>query len=212
MRTNILVVTVCLLLSPTVFCVERLQVLALFPGKALLVVDGQRKVLAVGDTGPGGVELVEANSRFAVVRVDGVERELRLGSTVSSSYAKPQAQVLRLVSDATGSFYTDGLINGQPVRFLVDTGATTVAISQARAVRLGLEFGGDRSPVPVGTASGSAIGHPVQLRQLKIGNFNLSNVSAVVIEGDSPRNVLLGMNVLGQFDIKQKDKLMTISR
>ncbi|MGX9080389.1 hypothetical protein ACWTQY_31510, partial [Klebsiella pneumoniae] len=53
---------------------SQVQVVGLFPGAAVLNVDGQRKLVRVGDTGPGGVQLVSVDKQGAVLRVDGVER------------------------------------------------------------------------------------------------------------------------------------------
>jgi aspartyl protease family protein len=187
------------------------RVLALFPDKAMLEIDGQRKVLAAGNTGPGGVRLISADPRSAVVEIDGRREELTLGSAVSARYTPAERRELRILKDRRrGGYVTDGLINGQPVRFLVDTGATSIAMSERHAARLGIQHRVDGRPIAVGTASGSAVGHQVTLERVSVGGLRLSDVRAVVIEGDSPREVLLGMNVLSQFEIDQRENLLIL--
>jgi aspartyl protease family protein len=199
-----------LLLAATGLAGPSVRVLALFPDKAMLEINGQRKVLAAGESGPGGVRLVSADAKGAVVEIDGRREELRLGSAVSARYAPRERHEVRIVKDRRGGYFVDGLINGQPVRFLVDTGASSIAMSEAHAARLGIQHRVVGRQIAVGTASGDAIGHLVNLRSLSVSGFRLTDVKAVVIDGDSPRNVLLGMNVLSRFDIDQRENLLIL--
>jgi len=187
------------------------RVLALFPDKAMLEIDGQRKVLAAGKTGPGGVRLISANPNQAVVEIDGRRESLRLGSAVNASYQVKKRREVRILKDSRmAGYFIDGLINGQPIRYLVDTGATSIAMSERHAARLGIRHRVDGTPVSVGTASGPALGHRVRLRTVTVGELHLDDVEAVVIEGDSPRHVLLGMNVLGRFELEQRENLLIL--
>lgn len=186
------------------------RVLALFPGKAMLEIDGERKVLAAGQSGPGGVRLISADTGSAVVEIDGSARELRLGSAVSATYRAAERREIRILKDGRGGYFVDGLINGQPVRFLVDTGATSIAMSELHAARLGIRHRVEGQRVGVGTASGSAVGHRVTLRTVSVGGIRLNGLDAVVIDGDSPRDVLLGMNVLSEFEIDQRENLLIL--
>lgn len=200
-----------LLLTGSVPAGPSVRVLALFPDKAMLEIDGQRKVLAAGKTGPAGVRLISADPRRAVVEIEGRREELTLGSAVSARYAPKQRRELRILKDGRrGGYFTDGLINGQPVRFLVDTGATSIAMSETHAARLGIQHRVDGRRIDVGTASGRAVGHQVVLDRVSVGELRLTDVRAVVIEGDSPQDVLLGMNVLSQFEIDQRENLMIL--
>ncbi len=187
------------------------RVLALFPDKAMLEIDGQRKVLAAGKSGPGGVRLISANPREAVVEIDGRRETLRLGSGVSARYQDRERREVRILKDnRAAGYFVDGLINGQPVRFLVDTGATSIAMSERHASNLGIRHRVEGTRVRIGTASGDAIGHRIELRSIRIGELRLNDVAAVVIEGDSPRHVLLGMNVLTRFDMEQRENLLIL--
>ena len=186
------------------------RVLALFPGKAMLEVDGKRKVLAAGAPPYAGVRLLSADPTHAVVEIAGQRQELRIGSAVSATYQKPTRREVRINSDATGSYFVDGLVNGQPVRFLVDTGATSVAMSELHAARLGIRHRVEGQRVGVGTASGSTGGFSVNLRSVSVGGLRVNDVDAVVIDGDSPRHVLLGMSVLTEFEMDQRDNLLIL--
>jgi len=198
------------LLAANVSAGPSVRVLALFPGKAMLDIDGQRKVLAAGDSAPGGVRLISADPRSAVIEIDGSEQELRLGSAVSASYRPTERREIRILKDRRGGYFVDGLINGQPVRFLVDTGATSVAMSEVQAARLGLQHRVEGVRVGVGTASGDTVGHQITLRSVSVGGVRLNDLRAVVIDGDSPRDVLLGMNVLSRFEIDQRENLLIL--
>ena len=198
------------LLSGSALAVERVAVLALFPGKAMLDIDGQRKVLSDGQSHPSGLKLLQATPREARVLVNGEERVLRLGSAVNASYAKPLAREIRLVKSNGNSFFIDGLINGQPVRMLVDTGASTVAVSEQQARDLGIRYVMHGSPTRVGTAGGLVTGYNVKLGSLKVGADTFQDVDAVVVQGAGPSYALLGMNVLSRFDIEQRQNLMIL--
>ena len=186
------------------------RVLALFPGKAMLEIDGQRKVLAAGSTGPGGVRLIRADPSVAVVEIGGRQEELRLGSAVSTSYQPRATREVRILKDGSGSYFVDGLINGRPVRFLVDTGATSVAMSERHAAQLGILHRVEGRRIGVGTASGRTGGYQIVLASVEIGELALRDVTAVVIDGDSPRHVLLGMTALTQFEIDQRENLLIL--
>lgn len=208
--SRLIVLTAFLVLAALAHAGPSVRVLALFPGKAMLEIDGQRKVLAAGESGPRGVRLIEADSREAVVEVGGRREVMRLGSAVSTNYAETGRREVRIVKDPRGGYFIDGLVNGQPVRFLVDTGATSVAMSAVDAGRLGIRHRVDGEPVGVSTAGGDAQGYQVMLRSLSVGGLRQDNVRAVVIEGDSPRHVLLGMNVLARFEIEQRENLLVL--
>lgn len=206
-----LVCVFLLLFCAHAVAVEKVRVLALFTGKAMLEIDGKRKVLSEGQAN-SGVKLLLANPRFAKVLINGEVQELKLGSTVKASFVKREQSELRLLGDSRDSFFTDALVNGQRMRMLVDTGATTVAMSEVHARKLGLAYVSKGNRLRVGTASGTALGYQVSLRSLKVGEVKFQNVNAIVIEGDSPQFMLLGMNILSRFEMEQKDKLLILRR
>ncbi len=186
----------------------QVRVLALFPGKAMLEVDGKRKVLSNGQR-LGDVRLISATPASAVVEIGSRRERLRLGSRVASRYAEPEREEIRLLRQGN-AFYVDGLINGQPARMLVDTGATSVALSEREARRLGIPYAADGQGAQVQTASGTARAYAVRLKSLKLGNRTFTNVQAMVVEGEYPRNVLLGMNVIGAYEVDHRGNLMIL--
>ena len=209
MRLLLLVVVFCLA-APS-FAGPSVRVLALFPDKAMLEIDGERKVLKAGATHRSGVLLVSASPREAVVEIDGQQETLVLGSAVAATYAAPTQREIRILKDnRRDGYFVDGLINGQPVRFLVDTGATSIAMSERHAASLGIAHRVDGTRVGVGTASGQAVGHRVQLREVSVGGLRVNDVRAVVIDGDSPTYVLLGMNVLSEFDLEKSENMLIL--
>lgn len=199
-----------LLWGATVIAAPGVRVLALFPGKAMLEIDGQRRVLEAGAAGPGGVRLISADPDSAVVEIDGRRETLYLGSTVNARFEPTTQREIRMLKDPRGGYFLDGLINGQPVTFLVDTGATSIAMSERQAASLGLDPRVDGVRVGVGTASGPVGAHQIELRSVSVGGIRLRDVGAVVIDGDSPPHVLLGMNVLSQFEIDQRQNLLIL--
>jgi len=98
-----------------------------------------------------------------------------------------------------GHYFTDGDVAGKPLNFIVDTGATTVALSRDEARSVGVDVDHLTYDVPMTTASGSARAAQTTLPQLRIGDIQLLNVSAVVM--DVPGDVaLLGQTFLGRID------------
>ena len=90
------------LVSLAVTAAPRVQVVGLFPGAAVLNVDGQRKLVRVGQVGPGGVEVVSADSKGAVLRVDGIERNYGLSRELSSGFAEPDRRQLSIAQGQGG--------------------------------------------------------------------------------------------------------------
>lgn len=107
-----------------------------------------------------------------------------------------------------GHFYVAGQINGQPVTFLVDTGASTVSIKSDLARRLGLPRG---RPVAVGTAGGIAQGEEIAGQTVMLGGIAVRDVRIVVLAG-MPGEALLGQNVLRHLEVVQTAERMVLRR
>ena len=114
-----------------------------------------------------------------------------------------------LSADSAGHYRLKGRINELPVEFLVDTGATLVAIPQNIAERLHLN---GKYPVTIATANGEVSGSLTRLEQLSFGEFVLLDVKAVIIPASTDETVLLGMNVLSQFNMQQEDKRLLLKK
>ncbi|WP_456415932.1 retropepsin-like aspartic protease family protein [Thiolapillus sp.] len=198
--------------SAGLFAVERLQVVALFPGKAMFSIDGEKRLLKVGERSPEGVLLVSANSNEAVIEMNGDRQTLALGKGVAARYKAPQATRLRIVLGNDGAYSVQGAINGHSVPMVVDTGANTVALSASQAARIGLDYRRGGQQVLVQTASGVARGYALSLSRVRAGNIELHHVAAVVIEGELPEKVLLGMSFLSRLHIQNKGNLMVLTK
>jgi len=211
MRSVALIFTATLaLLSFAVAAAPRVQVVGLFPGAAVVNVDGQRKLVRVGQVGPGGVEVVSADSKGAVLRIEGVERSYGLSRELSAGFAEPDRRQLSIAQGQGGHYWVAGSINGQSVQFLVDTGATSVAINEIQARRLGIDYRVDGKPMVVSTASGTAKAWRVRFNSVKVGAIDVLGVQAVVIEGASPSEALLGMSFLGRVSWREDQGVLKL--
>lgn len=188
----------------------RVQVVGLFPGAAVINVDGQRKLVRVGQTGPGGVQVISADAKGATLRVEGAERYYGLSRELSAGYAEPERRQLSIAKGQGGHYWIAGSINGQPVQFLVDTGATSVAINENQARRLGIDYRASGKPIVVGTASGTAKAWQVHLNSVKVGTIDVMGVEAVVVEGASPTEALLGMSFLGRVSWREDQGVLRL--
>lgn len=175
--------------------------------RAALMIDGQPVTVALGET-VSGVKLLEVSSAAAKVERDGAVLILYLGAVPAGPAAAPPSRDLIMRADADGHFLTFGAINGLPVRFMVDTGATSITMSQAEADRLGLDWrGGQRTQAA--TANGSVPANIVSLATVKVGELAAANLSAVVVPAQLP-NVLLGNNFLGRFNLRRDNDVMRL--
>ncbi|HEC12520.1 MAG TPA: TIGR02281 family clan AA aspartic protease [Acidiferrobacteraceae bacterium] len=187
-----------LLLPPvSTMAVEKLVVLALTLDKAILRIDGARRVLKVGETSPEGVQLISADTDGAVVKVDGDQMSLPLRGVISPIVDSDDPVSVVLFADDSGFFHAEGHINGYSVRFLVDTGAGSVAMSSHMAERLDIDYRNGR-PGYAATASGVVKMYAVSLDKVDVGGIVLHHVTAGVLEGRYPDAPLLGMSFLGQ--------------
>lgn len=189
--------------------ITNVAVKALFNRKALLVVNGEQRLVAVGETFRG-VTLQQADSRRAVIEINGQSQQLQLNQRIGGGYIKVQQPSMRIWADQRGMYRTTGTINGFAVSFLVDTGATSVAMNSGEAKRIGIDYRLRGTPTQISTASDVVTGYSIILPQVKVGQMTLSNIAAVVIEGDQPSEILLGMSYLGRLEISHQQGAMLL--
>jgi aspartyl protease family protein len=114
---------------------------------------------------------------------------------------------LVLQRNREGQYVAEGTINGHQVTFLLDTGATQVALSATLANTLGLKPEGE---VVVHTANGSAVGYQTRLNSVQLGPIEVHNVGALVTHGLHDESVLLGMSFLKQLEFTQRGNELTL--
>ena len=179
---------------------------------ALLLIDGKPRNVAVGST-VQGVRLVSVSGHEAVVEVGGKRLSLQLGGAQVNLGGVPSeggGRQIVITSESGGHFVTSGSINGKSVRFMVDTGATSVAMSQAEAERIGLDFkNGQRGFTS--TANGAVPAYRTNLASVRIGDVMVYNVEAIVIPAPMPY-VLLGNSYLGRFQMRRENDRMTLDK
>ena len=112
-----------------------------------------------------------------------------------------------LARSRDGHYYADGEINGRPVKFMLDTGATQIALPRILANSLGFAPG---TPVTLQTAAGPAIGYAVRLASVRLGGVEITDLGAVVAEGMQESTVLLGMNFLRHLEMTQRGNQLTL--
>lgn len=186
------------------------NVIGLFPGKAVVVINGGKpRTLSAGQTSPEGVKLISANSEAAELEIEGKRQVLGLGQGITSNFAPAENTSVTLTADSSGHFVTEGSINGATVKFIIDTGATMVSLNSSEAKRIGLNYlKGERGLVT--TANGLVPVYKVKLDSVKIGDVSLSNIDALVHEGDNLPIVLMGMSFLNRVEMKREGSQMTL--
>ena len=182
--------------------------------KALLVIDGVPRSVAVGST-VQGIRLVSVKGDEAIVEVKGKRLSLTIGGSqvlvsAAGSESNGSGGQIVLTAEGNGHFFTAGAINGKSVRFLVDTGATNVAMGQAEADRLGIDY---RSGVRSfsSTANGAVPVYQVSLASVRIGDVIVYNVNATVLPAQLT-HILLGNSFLTRFQMKRENDRLTLDK
>jgi len=124
----------------------------------------------------------------------------------TSSIDSNGARMVVLEQDRSGHYEAEGSINGQAVTFLVDTGATDVALPESAARALGLEFG---PRVQVMTAAGPVKAWVTRLDEVTVGGISRRNVRASITSGEF-NGILLGMSFLKHYSLQQQDGKLVI--
>ncbi|MFT3779980.1 MAG: TIGR02281 family clan AA aspartic protease [Ottowia sp.] len=193
-------------------CAQAVSLQGMLGSKALLVVGGVPRAVAPGETWQG-VKVLSTSGEQAVVLAGGQRLTLRVGEAPASvgGAAPAGGDRIALTADGRGHFLTQGSINNRPVQFMVDTGASVVAIGQAEADRLGLAYQNGRQ-VRMATANGMAIGWTFKIPTLRVGDVVAYEVDAVVTPIGMPY-VLLGNSYLSRFNMRRDgDQMMLIKR
>lgn len=183
---------------------------ALLGDTAVLMIDGQRKTLRVGQS-HAGITLVAVQRTEAMLDINGQAETVGLSRRVSTNFQQQDEQVVTIPRDAMMKYETSALINGHSALVMVDTGANMVAMSseQARAMNIDYSAG---TPTNVETASGLTSAYAITLQSVTIGGIQVDNVPAMVVEGAYPGTILLGMSFLRHVKLQEHNGILSLSR
>jgi aspartyl protease family protein len=149
--------------------------------------------LALALLGPSYLPARSPASAVAGLAPDAVATEAETLSREppeSSGYREALLQ-----ADGRGQYAADALVNGLPVRMLVDTGASEVVVSASTAARLGLVASGGRTRA-IQTANGKSTASPALLRNLSFGGLYMNDVEALILRPEAGEVNLLGESFL----------------
>lgn len=210
--TPTLVASVLLLLGSAVHA-QTVALAGMLGSKALLVVNGTApKIVAAGETHEG-VKVISTSGDQAVVEQDGKKSTLRVGEApvnMGASKSGGKGNRIVLVAGSGGHFTTDGQINGKAVRFMVDTGATSIAMGAQDAERAGINFKAGQ-PVMMSTANGNVQGYRIKLDSVRVGDVEVFGIDAVVTP--QPMTfMLLGNSFLTRFQMLRENNQMTLTK
>jgi aspartyl protease family protein len=187
------------------------QVYGLFPNMAILEVNGKQRKLHVGESTPEGIKLISANSDEAVLEIKGKQVRHALGTrfsatTVTNNERKGEARIW----PQKGMYTMPGAINQQSVQFMVDTGASWVAMNANTARRLGINFRYEGQQGTATTAAGQVSVYMVKLQTVRIGEIELQNVDGAVIDAPADNQVLLGASFLNRVELHRDGQMMLL--
>lgn len=208
-------ITILMLLFYSIACmaIGKIDVVGLFPDKAVVRIDGKQHVLSVGQTSPEGVKLISSNSREAVLEIDGKQESYGLGTHISSTFEEPVAgKTVTIAPDTDGMYEISGSINGFQVNFVVDTGATLVSLNKNHAKRIGLNYKLEGKESLSQTASGYSKIYLVTLKKVRVGDIELSDVEGAVHDGDFPKVILLGNSFLNRVKLNREGALLLLKK
>ena len=180
----------------------------LFNGAAVLVIDGQQSLVKEGKT-KRGVTLIQANSKEAIIKVNGKQQRVTLSSQVGGSYQASDTKTVRIASLRDGHHWVRGQINDRSVDLLIDTGASLISMNRSTAKRLGV----DLTKGKVGytsTANGVVEAVSVNLNRVTIGEITHYNIEASVLPDNSLPVVLLGNSFLRLVDMRIENGVMIL--
>jgi aspartyl protease family protein len=205
-----------MLFSAPASAIKSVSVYALFNNGAILIIDGKKRMMKEGDISEEGLTLVSSTTNSAVIRIDGKEETIGLTinpatepMSVGSEDSVTIAETVTLDMGRGGFFHADGEINGKSVRFLVDTGANTVAMNFTTARSLDIDYEDGIKSIAA-TANGNVRMYLVTLDKVSVGSIEVDNVQAAIIQDPGPSEILLGMSFLSHLEMKRVGSTMEL--
>lgn len=202
------------LLLPAAGWAQSVALQGMLGNRALLIVDGSAPRSVPPGESYKGVKVLSTAGDQAVVEIGGKRHTLHVGEAPASVGAGGAAagSGSRIVLNAgtNGHFMAQGAINGRAAYFMVDTGASSVALGASDAERLGLDYKSGL-PVQIGTANGAMLGWRVKLASVRVGDVEIREVDALVGQAPMPF-VLLGNSFLTRFQMKRENDQLVLER
>jgi len=186
------------------------EVQAVLGKTAVLLIDGQRRSLKVGET-VGGITLVSTRPTEVTLEINDRVETVGLSRRISTLFEEAEEQVVTIVRDARMQYQTMVMINGSTALAMVDTGANLMAISSQQARSMNIDYGSGE-PTRVETASGVSDAYRVQLQSVSVGGLQVHNVPAMVVRGSYPSTILLGMSYLKHVRMEEKNGVLSLSK
>jgi len=138
---------------------------------------------------------------------DVIDQQINPNQNLNTNYTEAGVREVKLQRNRYGHYVTDGSINGQPVVFMLDTGATGVAVPQHIASELQLKRG---MAIQVQTANGVATGYDSVLERVAVDGIELENVRAIINPNDDTDVILLGMSFLKKIEFTQRGDVLIL--
>ena len=200
-----------LCLAPSWAHAKAVALAGMLGSKALLVVDANPpKAVGAGEEFQG-VKVIAVTKEEATIEISGARRTLRLGEApVSVGARSGSGKRIVLMADSRGHFVNTGTINGRVMQYMVDTGASTIAIGRNDADRMVLNYK-NGEPVRMNTANGVAQGWRIRLDSVRLGDVEVLGVEAIVTPEPMPY-VLLGNSFLTQFQMTRINDQMVLEK
>ncbi len=211
-RAFVMLAALCLLVySPWGAAASRVSVNGVFGEKALIAIDNSpARVMAVGDR-VQGVRLLAVRGQQVEIEQEGQRRILEVGfGNQPADHSAALAEVV-ITADGNGHFLAGGMVNSYAVRFMVDTGASVVALPRSIASSAGVVLDKAKTVV-ISTANGNVRASKVLLNTIRVGNVSLNMVEAIVLEDKQLRMPLLGMSFLKRTNMKNEGDRLTLSQ
>jgi aspartyl protease family protein len=190
---------------------QDIAVLGLLADRAIVKVDGDTHILKLGENYED-IRLVAVNSQEARLSIGGKERVFGLGQDYSAIKKSTTSQgAVEISANANDQFITNGMINGNVVEFLVDTGANMVSMNRKDAKRLGIDYRRLGKEGLSGTANGTVKNWQILLNKVKVGAITVTSVQASVRDTEDNMPVLLGMSFLGRVNMTHEGSRLKLT-
>ncbi len=218
---KLIVLLLFISISDSLLAEEQVRVVGLFKNSAMVEFGGKQKIYRAGQKLSPTIMLIQANPKAAIFLINGKQVKLGLqkASGFNASLVKDpgtdgnvKKKEAKIYQNTSGMYRTPGFINGFAVNFLVDTGASQIAMNEAVAKRIGLLYKSSAGRVGVSTAAGNVTAWKARLKKVRVGAIELNNIEALVIKGTGPGEVLLGMSFLSKVKMENNGQLMKLTQ